>query len=104
MNLQVFVCSSIGCTCGLGPRLEREEFGQHSKKDTRGCVINLEVKLLKRKDEEAETKTREKTKENAVGQAAPDMSSVATGRVRSLSLSPRYRTCPVTYRTCPVTL
>ena len=29
----------------IGPRLEREEYDQHSKEDTRGCVINLEVKL-----------------------------------------------------------
>ena len=29
----------------IGPRLEREEYDQHSKEDARGCVINLEVKL-----------------------------------------------------------
>ena len=29
----------------IGPRLEHEEYDQHSKEDTRGCVINLEVKL-----------------------------------------------------------
>ena len=29
----------------IGPRFEREEYDQHSKKDARGCVTNLEVKL-----------------------------------------------------------
>ena len=29
----------------IGPRLEHEEYDQHSKEDARGCVINLEVKL-----------------------------------------------------------
>ena len=29
----------------IGPRLEREEYDQHSKENARGCVINLKVKL-----------------------------------------------------------
>ena len=43
--LQVFILYCNRMQTQIGPRLEHEEYDQHSKEDTRGCVINLEVKL-----------------------------------------------------------
>jgi hypothetical protein len=76
----------IGCTCGLGRRLEREDYVQHSKEDTRGCVDNLEVKL---RVQDAKIKKprrrREEMKENRAVQDCTGLVQCATGSYSTTS-------------------